>query len=176
MVDRAIGIGADLADFALAAAFGDDGLRDKFAIPALGPVALLLVVGFGLPDLDIPVRRQCAARLVVAAIDRADLDEFRFGRDGLLNVGGNLSLIAGRRGTGVLLRGHAFEEQFVMSCPIGALQAAPGFRYKHRIFPVERRVFQYEQDMGFNPLLKMTDGQQNPPGPAPRTRPLFPKA
>jgi hypothetical protein len=63
-----------------------------------------------------------------------------------------------------------------MSCAFGAGQATSGCRDKLWVFPVERRIFQDEQDIPFNPHLKLPDRQQDALGLLICARPFFPEA
>jgi hypothetical protein len=63
-----------------------------------------------------------------------------------------------------------------VSCAFGTGQAASGCRDKLRVFPIERRIFQDEQDVPFNPHLKLADWQQDALGLLICARPFFPEA
>ena len=59
---------------------------------------------------------------------------------------------------------------------LGQSQTASGCRDKLRIFPIERRIFQDEQDVMLNPHLKLADWQQDALRFLICAHPFFPEA
>ena len=73
-----------------------------------------------------------------------------------------LGRIAGRIGAGVgIAADDPGEQQLVVSGALGAIEATSRSRDKLRVLAVEGRVFENEHDVLLNPLLEMTDGQQD---------------
>jgi len=83
---RAICLGANLAEFALLAAFGDNGLGGVLARLELRPGRLFFRPGLLLPDFDILVARNGGAAFLLLAIARADLYQLRFRCDAPANI------------------------------------------------------------------------------------------
>lgn len=95
-MNRAFGIGAYSLGFALFCALGDDGLGGELAGFVFGQIALILALRFVLPDFDVLVARDCRAAVFRLAVCRADLNELRLGRNGLLDVCFDLGRVAFR--------------------------------------------------------------------------------
>ena len=73
MVNRAIWVGTDFAEFAFLRAFRDDGLGRRFARLVLRPFALLVVLWLLLFDLDVLVARNRGAAFGWFAVSCGDL-------------------------------------------------------------------------------------------------------
>jgi hypothetical protein len=93
---RAICLGANLAEFALLDAFGDNGLGGVLARLELRAGGLLFRLGLLLPDFDILVARNGCAAFLLLAIARADLYQLRFRCDGLPDIAFQLRGVAFR--------------------------------------------------------------------------------
>ena len=94
-MDGASRIGAYLMDSANVAAFGDDGLRSELAHLELRPLGVLLRFRPVVPNRRVFVTRQDLTTVLLCAVGRADLYQFRLGSDGFGNVRVQLRLIAG---------------------------------------------------------------------------------
>jgi hypothetical protein len=93
----------------------------------------------------------------------ADLHHLRFRDDGLRNVSVHLGLIAGWVGALIALLAKVIpKQQLVVTCPFRAIGTTASGRHKLRVWLVERRVFEDEQNVGGNPELTIADGQENP--------------
>ena len=108
VMDWAFGIGADFCGFALLRAFGDDGFGGELAGFVLRPVAFIFVLWLLLPDFDVLVAGNHGTAIGGFTVGGADLNQLRFGGNGLLYVRIDLPLVAGR--IGALLA--------ALSCPL----------------------------------------------------------
>jgi len=84
------------------------------------------------------------------------LHQRRFRGDGLGKVCGQLCLIAGRVGAGILLAEFG-KQELVVACAFGAIDAASGCWHKLAVFLVEGRIFENEQDVVVDPELKIAN-------------------
>jgi len=93
---RAICLSANLSEFALFAAFGDNGLGGVLARLELRAVGLLFRLGLLLPDFDILISRNGSTAVLLLTIRRADLYQLRSRCDGLPDMRVQLRGIAFR--------------------------------------------------------------------------------
>ena len=100
MVNEAIGIGADLAEFSLLAALGDDGICGVLARLVLRPLGFFGGVRPFWPNLYVLVARNGCAVFRLLPVSGADLHELGFRCDGGLYVRLNLRGVTG--GVGAL--------------------------------------------------------------------------
>ncbi|WP_263415293.1 hypothetical protein [Terriglobus albidus] len=75
-------------------------------------------------------------------------------------------------GAGVLFA-EVGEEEFVVACPLRAINAASGNGDEMSLALVEGSVFEEEQDVRLNPELKIADGQKNASRLLPARAPIF---
>jgi hypothetical protein len=74
----------------------------------------------------------------------------------------DLTLVAGGVGTLVTLSAEVVrKEQFVVACPLGAVDATDNGGHKLRVPFVEWRILEKEQDVGINPELQIADGKED---------------
>ena len=92
VMNRTIGVSADLTHFAFLSAFGDDGIRGVFAGFVLGPIPLLL--RFIRANFDVLIAWKNRTALGRFAVSGRDLNQLWLGRDGRLYVRVNLGRIA----------------------------------------------------------------------------------
>ncbi len=161
VMHRAIGIGAHLADFALVRSVRNDGLGGVLACLVFRRVLLVFVFWLLLPDFDILVARHNRAAFGGFAVGGRDLYQLRFGCYGFLDVRIQLGRIAGRVRAGVRVFADTGKEQRVVPGPLWALKATARCGHKLRVALAERRVFQDEQDVLLNPVLKMAHREQD---------------
>ena len=81
VMHRAICLSANLAEFALLAAFGNNGLGSVLARLEFRPFRFLRRVGLLLPDFDVLVARDGLFAFGLLLVCRTDLDKLRFGGD-----------------------------------------------------------------------------------------------
>src|SRR5579883_1693320 len=103
MMDGASGVCADLMDSADFAAFGDDGLGGEFADLVLGPLGFVFRFWLVVPNRGVLIAGQNGAAVLLPAVGRADLQQFRLRGNTRRNVCLNLGLIAGGVGAAVPL-------------------------------------------------------------------------
>jgi hypothetical protein len=92
MMYRAIGVSANLAEFALLCAIGNDGIGGVLASPVLRPIALLL--RFVLADFDVLIALKNRTAFGRFAVSGRDLNQLWLGCDGRLYVRIQLGRIA----------------------------------------------------------------------------------
>ena len=161
MVNRAFEIGADSPDFPLFTALGHDGLGCELAGLVLRPIRLLLLGRLVLPDFNVAIARNRGASLLLYAVGGADFYQLRFCRDGLPDVSVQLRSVAFRVRARVRLRGHAFEEQRVVSGALWAMETSASLWSKLGIVFGERRRDEFKEDVVLDPLLKVANWEQD---------------
>ena len=161
MMYRAGRLGANLPKFAFLDAVRHDGLGGVLARFELRPLRFLRRVGFLLSDFDVLVARDGLLAFRLLLVCGADLDKLGFGGDLCLYVCVQFGRVAVRIGASVGIPADIGEKQFVVSCALGAIDAASGGGNKLRVAFVEGRLFQEQENVMLNPLLQVPNRKQD---------------
>jgi hypothetical protein len=176
MVYRAGRLGANLPQFALVDAIGNDGLGGVLARLEFRPLRFLRCVGLLLPDFDVLVARDRLLAFRLLLVCRADLDKLRLGRNLGLYVRVQFGGIAIRVGASIRIPAHIGKEQLVVSGALRAIDAASGGGDKLRVAFVEWRLFQEQKDVMLYPLLQVPNREQDAFGLGSGSVPLLAEA
>src|SRR5258708_179278 len=144
MMHRAGGVCADFVNGATDAALTNNSIRRELAHLKLGSLRLVLGLRLLVANGRVLISRQDFAAFLLSAVGRADLDELRL-RDNLLgDVCPDLRLIAAWISASIL-PAEVGKQEFVVACPLGAIDTTPGDGHEMRITLIERCILEQEQ-------------------------------
>jgi len=157
----AIGIGAHLADFAFFGPVRNDGFGDEFTCLVFRRFLLVFVLGLLLPDFDILVTWHNQAAFGGFAVGSRDLYQLGFRRYRPFHMRVNLGGIAGRIGTGIVLRSDALEEQCIVAGALGAFNTRTSIGHKRCIVFREWCGGKLQEDVMLDPFPQMANRHQD---------------